>query len=317
MAGIEGFRDGDETHLYFGLVPSLLRLPIVAATDGLDGRWSQLSMVLGLAVAMWASTRLLWRARCDRDGPAEISRGDRVVFALFVVSVGVASPLLYLASRPLVYHEVQLWGAATCLLGLNAVLAWWEEPTGRRLVVASAAALLAVSTRASIGLAVVTAVVLVAALSVRKGKLTVRTLPAVAAAAALPLLAYVAVNQARFAEPVRIPWERQVVSDLSVLNDRRPSRPPTTRCFVPEYVPSALLTYFRPDGVSPEPLFPFVSQPRPTELGGRPDVRHDRTVGVPSRRRARLAPPRARGRGPHRARPCGVARGGSSRWPVP
>ena len=45
---------GGNTYLYFGPVLSLLRLPVLAVTHGLDGRLTLMSMVLGFAALLAA-----------------------------------------------------------------------------------------------------------------------------------------------------------------------------------------------------------------------------------------------------------------------
>ena len=146
VAGIEGFVHDGKTQLYFGLVPAVLRLPIVALTDRFDGRLTQLSMLLALVAAMWATSRLAWRARRWRRGDDPPGRWEPWIVGGFTAAVGLASPLLFLAARPVVYHETELWGAATTLVALEALLRWWERPNRLTLVLASVAALLACNT---------------------------------------------------------------------------------------------------------------------------------------------------------------------------
>ena len=143
VAGIEGFVHDGRTHLYFGLAPALLRLPIAALTDRFDGRLGQLSMLVALSVAMAAAARLVWRARRHRRGGAAVARWEPWIVGGFTAAVGLSSPLLFLASRPVVYHETELWGAATTLVALEATLAWWERTTARGLALASLAAAVA------------------------------------------------------------------------------------------------------------------------------------------------------------------------------
>ena len=60
---IEGFVIGGRTYIYFGPMPAILRLPVLIFTHDLDGRLTQLSMLLALMVLMWAAARLHWRLR--------------------------------------------------------------------------------------------------------------------------------------------------------------------------------------------------------------------------------------------------------------
>lgn len=268
VAGIEGFVHDGRTQLYFGLVPAILRLPLAAVTDGLDGRLTQVSMLVALAVAAWASSRLLWRAREWRAGDRPVGRWEPWMVGCFTAAVGLGSPLLFLAARPVVYHETELWGAATTLVALDALLRWWERPSDRgRLAVASLAALVAFNTRASVGGGAVAALVLTGGLALLTARVPWRRAPALALAALLPVLAYAAVNQARFGHPTEVPFPDQVLSSFD------PNRQATLAAtggglFGVEFAPTAVVTYLRPDGVDIQRLFPWITFRETTDVIG-------------------------------------------------
>lgn len=282
VASLEGFEHDDRTYLYFGLVPAILRIPIVAATDHLDGRLTQLSMLLALAVALSATTRLLWRARLwQRPDEHVIHRWEPAVFGAFVAAVGIASPLLFLGSRPVVYHEVELWGTATTLVALNALLRWWNDPTRGPLIRASLAAVIAFNTRASVGGGAVAALGLVLLLALIWGKQPWRRWPVLALAVIAPVATYAAVNIARFDAAFAIPFEAQGLSQYD------PARQATLGAtdgtlFGLEFAPTALATYLRPDGVVSQRLFPWVSFRESSRLIGNPTFDTvDRSTSLP------------------------------------
>ncbi|MGQ0833100.1 MAG: hypothetical protein ACT4OV_15640, partial [Microthrixaceae bacterium] len=272
VAGIEGFVHGGRTQLYFGLVPAILRLPIAALTDGLDGRLTQISMLLALTVALWASARILWRARVWQRGDRAIGPWEPWIIGGFTAAVGLASPLLFLAARPVVYHETELWGVATTLVAIEMLLRWWDAPSRRSLVIASAAALVALNTRASVGGGAVAALALTAALAVLTCRLPRRSIPALVLAVLVPVMSYAGVNQARFGDPFRVPFREQVLSGFD------PARQATLEAtggtlFGLEFAPTALLTYTRPDGVEMQRLFPWITFRESTRVVG--DARFD------------------------------------------
>lgn len=281
VAGIEGFVHDGRTYLYFGLVPAVLRLPIIAVTERFDGRLTQLSMLVALAVATWAAARLLWRARRWRRGDGPPGRWEPWIVGTFTAAVGLASPLLFLAARPVVYHETELWGAATTLVALEALLHWWERPGRRTLVVASLAALVACNTRASVGGGAVAALGLTAGLAVLLRRVPRRQLPALALAAVAPLLAYAAVNHARFDAPFSVPFRDQVLSSFD------PARQATLEAtggglFGAEFAPTALVTYVRPDGVELQRLFPWITFRESIDVIGDPTFDTiDRSASLP------------------------------------
>lgn len=281
VAGIEGFEHDGRTHLYFGLVPALLRVPVAAVTDALDGRLTQVSTLVGLAVALWAAGRLVWRARRWTRGDGPPSGHEPLACGLFVAVVGLASPLLFLASRPVVYHEVEMWGTATALVTIEAVLHWWEQPGGRRLALAAASAVVALNTRASVGGGAVAALVAVTGLALLVGRVSWRRLPALTLAAALPVVAYGAVNQARFGHPFSVPFASQ---GITAVDEGRQATLESTggSLFGAEFAPTALVTYLRPDGVRLQGLFPWVTFRESTAVIGDPvfDV-IDRSASLP------------------------------------
>ena len=61
--GFEAILVDGKTYMYFGPWPAVLRLPIAAVTDRLDGELTQLSMIGAFAVLLLATSRLLWRVR--------------------------------------------------------------------------------------------------------------------------------------------------------------------------------------------------------------------------------------------------------------
>lgn len=258
VAGIEGFVHDGRTQLYFGLVPALLRLPVAALTDRFDGRLGQLSMLVALAVAMTAAARLVWRARRARRGDGPVGRWEPWIVGGFTAAVGASSPLLFLASRPVVYHETELWGAATTLVALDLLLAWWERPTGRALALTSLSVAVAFNTRASVGGGAVAALALVGTLALVTHRVALRRAPVLALAVLLPLGTYAAVNQSRFDSPFGVPFGEQV---LSLVDPARQATLASTggTLFGPEFAPTAVVTYLRPDGVSVQRLFPWVT----------------------------------------------------------
>ena len=67
--GLESVVSDGRNQMYFGAVPALLRVPVVAFTDRLDHRLSALSMTTAYAVTMAATGLLGGRIRRLRRGP--------------------------------------------------------------------------------------------------------------------------------------------------------------------------------------------------------------------------------------------------------
>jgi hypothetical protein len=293
--GLEGFRVDGRTYTYFGLVPALFRLPVLAVTDELDGRLTQISMLLALAVLLLAAARLHWRVR-QRVRPNEPpERTDLIAAFLLQVALGAGAVPLYLVSRPVVYHETELWGAALSIAALGAIVGVVANPSSRRIVLAGALSALAVNARFSVGLGPVLALGVLAAgfaarmWSTRGGGRPVRllasfgprggqdsagrTLALLVAVALAPLAMYATINAAKFGRPFGIPIEKQVASQVE------PSRKAALAAndgtiFGLKFVPTTLVQATRPDALGWTRAFPFVALPsEPAPAIG--DVRFD------------------------------------------
>lgn len=262
VVGLEGFVIDGRTQIYFGLSPAVLRLPFVAWGDGLDGRLAVASELVAVGVLGLASARLMARARRLVD---RAPTGRPWWFAVGAAVPALASPVVFLASGPLVYHEAALWGAASALLGLDLVLRWHDSGRGVHLALATAVAVFALSTRPSTGLAPAVALGLFGLAALVRGRW--KRAAAVLACAVLPFVAFAAVNHARFGTFNDIPFPRQVFSQMS---EQRAAALEANdgSLFGARYAPTNLARYLAPWSVRPQQLFPFVGwAPAPTVYG--------------------------------------------------
>lgn len=257
---IEGIVIEGRTYLYFGPIPALLRVPVFALTDRYDGRLSVISMTVAFTLALASAASVGRRLAATQRSP--------------LVGAGVAlltatSVLLFLGGRAFVYHEAILWGVALSLATYDQVIALHRRFTPGRLAAAAALATAAFLSRASVGLGAAIALGLVCLAmtwpSVRSRNFGRAV--SVLAAAALPVLAYSAVNFAKFQSPVSLPLDKQVFSGID------PKRQAALRAndgslFSLGYVPTTLLQYSRPDAVSLPDIFPWVSFPEPARVVG-------------------------------------------------
>lgn len=262
VVGLEGFAVDGRTQIYFGLSPAVLRVPLVAWGDGLDGRLAVASELVAVGVLGLASARLLARARRLVDGAPS---GRPWWFAVGAAAPALATPVVFLASGPLVYHEAALWGAASALLGLDLVLRWHDSGRAVHLAVATAVAVFALSTRPSTGLAPAVALGLFGLAALVRGRW--KRAAAVLACSVLPLVAFAAVNDARFGTVNDIPFPRQVFSQMS---EQRAAALEANdgSLFGPQYVATNLARYLAPWSIRTQQLFPFVGwAPAPTVYG--------------------------------------------------
>jgi hypothetical protein len=224
-------------------------------------------------------------------------RGDRPTTrielgaaAIFVLVVGAGSVVMFLASRPVIYHEVELWGAALALAAYDATLAFIVRPHRRALAWAALLGGLALLTRGSVGvgpeiaLGLVLGGRLLTTAARRFGRPNFRrpirwlglgdesstrgyTL-ALTIAIAIPVVLYMYVNYAKFGSPFTIPITRQygtftdqVAQSVYAHNGGS--------LFSFKFAPTNLLAILRPDALGADRLFPWVTFPsRATLVGG-------------------------------------------------
>jgi hypothetical protein len=268
---IEGFSRNGKTYQYFGVWPALLRMPVLAVSDGPYGRLTQVSLLLAAAVALTGFTALHWRIRELVRPDRAVSRGEAVIVALATFAFGCGTTLVFLTGRAWVYHEAILWGVAWTILAFERVIAYSVEPSGRRLAAASAFTALAFASRASLALGPTVALGLVLLLQLlawwrergREGAAAghLRRIGALVLAIVVPIVSYAVVNQIRFGNPVSVPWTKQLLMNVDARH-RAVLAANDGSYFGMKFAPTTLLQYLRPDALAPSGLFPWLSFPR-------------------------------------------------------
>lgn len=306
VLGIEAFyRDGN-TYMYFGPVPAVLRLPVVALTDRFDGRMTTISFLAALTVLFAVVRSIGWRVRVVVSGVRPVGRAEQVMVAAMMFGVLAGSAVLYLSSRTWVYHEASIWGLTFTLGAFAALLAWLDTGRLRFVVGAGAWTTLAVCTRVSVAGAALTAqalclagVLVASALRrtggdrrsgrvlerfawVPAGAVSAGAAKLLAALTAAPLAAYATINYIKFRTLFSVPFEDQASTRLDparqqMLEDAGGS------LFNVRYLPTNLVQYWRPDMIGVSTRWPWITFPQrpPLILGAPPYDLIDLTAGIP------------------------------------
>jgi hypothetical protein len=289
--GFEAFVIGNRTYTYFGPWPSLLRMPIEIFTHRFDGRLTQLSLLIAFAVFMVATARLLWRIREVARGAQPVTRAERIGLVVFMLVSGAGSVVLFLASRPVVYHEAELWGAAWAIAAFAAILEFELRPTTRAVVWSGVFTGLALLTRGSVGLGPFVALALVLAgrawawwrARTDDGHTRERTFVGpLSIALVVPLALYAYVNEARFGTLFSLPIDKQIATTI---DPHRPHIFAGTHgsLFAPKFVPTDLVALLRPNALAFTRVFPYVTFPaRPQVLGHITFAAIDPTTSMPA-----------------------------------
>jgi hypothetical protein len=145
--GREAFVLQGRCYGYFGITPSLLRIPLNFAWPEYRGRWGPLSLVaasalfLALAYALTRSVRRHLFPGCPEGLAFEGAS------ALFLLALGLGSTNIFLLSRPVIYHEASIWSVAFALASFVCSFEYWRSGRVRWLCAGAGAAALALNAR--------------------------------------------------------------------------------------------------------------------------------------------------------------------------
>ncbi len=243
--GAEGFLREGRIYSYFGILPALLRLPLLLVPDGLDRDITRISCVIAAGLGAWWQLRAI-AAAFSRTGPTALA------FAL-AAGVLLGGPHVQFL-RASIYEEVLGWAAAFgALFVLHAMEGLRHGFTARRLALMAGAAGLALLTRVSTGLGLSAGLALLLLVLAWPGGfapgawlgalLAARMRPALAILLAA-LAVTLAINWARWGSPFTV-----VDLQAHLMNPFYPARMAriaAQSAFNPERLGFGLLYYFAP-----------------------------------------------------------------------
>jgi hypothetical protein len=260
--GIEAFVNGGHQYTYFGLFPSLLRLPVLAVTHSLDGRLTAISMLLAWSLTGLFGSLLLWRVRLTLRGSAVLGRTEAVACGVLVAAVN-GSVLFYIASSPQSSYEDLAWSVALTLGVVFALLGVAERPSPPRLALAGLLVVCAALDRSTTGYACILGTILLAVwlATGREGPERRRAAIPLAAIALVSLLLSALVAWSRLGSPFGLSLSDQVWTSVNA-HRRAFLAANGGSAFGLQFLPSTLLAYFQPLGLSVSAHFPFLAIPR-------------------------------------------------------
>jgi hypothetical protein len=255
---IETWTRHGHDYTYFGVFPSLLRLPVLAVTHRFDGRLTALSLLLAwcvTAVIVWA---LIWRVRCMLRGPIALGRLEAASLGVVIASALGGSVLIYLAANPYVFSEDKAWGVALALGSLFSLLGMLERPSWGRLSLVTFFLLASNLTRITEGYAGVVGALLLAAWFAlgRSGPAQRRWAPLTLGVALLAVALGSFINWVKFGLLFGVPYQ-----DYRAFNLFDQARINGGSYFSLKYLPSTLLAYLQPVGLHFSRVFPFLTLP--------------------------------------------------------
>ena len=259
---IEAFVHDGHQFTYFGLFPSLIRMPILLFTSRLDGDLTAPSLLLAWFATAVFTALLLWRLRVLIRGTALVGRAEAASYGALMAGVMGGSVVIYLAATPFVYNEDFAWSIPLVVGSLFVLLGIQERPSWGRMAAAAGLVVCANLDRTPGGYSVTLGCVLVAAwFALGKGGTAARrwAIPLVAIGL-FGFLINAAVNYAKFGTLVGLPLQDQVWTQLNAYrryflaaNGGKPENL--------DHIPAQMWAYFQPFGVRISTLFPFITPP--------------------------------------------------------
>jgi hypothetical protein len=259
---IEAFSHDGHQFTYFGIFPSLIRMPILLFTSRLDGDLTAPSLLLAWVATAVFTALLLWRLRILIRGTAVVGRAEAASYGALMAGIMGGSVVIFLVATPFVYNEDFAWSIPLVIGSLFVLLGIQERPSRGQLIAAAVLVVCANLDRTPGGYAATIGCFLVAGWFVwREGWTTGRrwAIPLVAIGL-LGFLLNAAVNYAKFGTPIGLPLQDQVWTQLNAYrryflaaNGGKPENL--------DHIPAQLWAYFQPFGVRFSTLFPFILPP--------------------------------------------------------
>jgi hypothetical protein len=146
------YQDG-QCYGYFGLFPSLLRIPFVFILGPTVPELTALFISIAAGITLWAALDLCRRV-VDQACP-KFSTVPSVFMLVTALALGPAGVLILL-SDPYVYQEAIVWSLAGTLVGINLMWRWWSERVQWQLIGSMFAFVCAASARpTAVGIALI------------------------------------------------------------------------------------------------------------------------------------------------------------------
>lgn len=238
---------------YFGLSPSIARLPLVLALGVQGAELTPLFIAIAAAIALWAALDLCQRILARGGQPTD---GHSAVFMVLAAVVLGPGGLLMLASDPYVYQESIMWSVAGTMVAANLFWRWWSESLDRQFLGALLALVVAAGSRPTAALVggVLAVGMVVARFFWRR--LGWRTLMAAFLLASLPVLMVIGVWALKFGSllPPNDAYEGKNFTFIQYNVSRNDGKIGNS----PKFIPTATLTYMRPDTLKVSTDWPFV-----------------------------------------------------------
>lgn len=234
---------------YFGLTPSLLRIPLMLIIGSGTPSLASFMVPLAAGVAFGASLDLCRQLL----GPMVFRLRGAIFMCVAATTLGPGSVLVLLAD-PWQYQEAILWAIAGVMVAVNCYWRWLTNADTRLLALSCVSCIFAAGARPS---SLLVGVVLGINLLVKQRgqfRLRLRVTATAVGFVLLPALFSLGVLFAKFGQPSPPPDAYRNPSGIAIPRGACDSRPDSD----PKYLPTTLIAYLRPDAISLSGDWPYV-----------------------------------------------------------
>jgi hypothetical protein len=283
--GIEAFVHDGRQYTYFGLFPSLARMPVLIFTSAFDSKLTPSYMFIAwLATGVFASL-LIWRVRVLVRGPASMGWAETISYGVMMATVMGGTVFMLLASDPDTFQEDLAWSICLTTGSLFALIGVLERPSWRRVILSIGLIAAGNLDRATTGWVCAGAAILIGIWFGigRAGRENRRWCLPVMSAGVIPLAVGCAVNYSKFGVPFGVSNFDQIYTHVNAYRRKFLAANHNSEYGI-AFIPSTLLAYLRPDGLRFTDVFPFITLPAvpPAALGGVLFDRRYRTASLPA-----------------------------------
>lgn len=261
--GVEGFLHGGRTYTYFGLLPSLFRMPILLVLPHAAGHLTALSILAAWILTAVIGSFLIWRVRILIRGDADLGLGEATCLGALVATILGGSVLLFLAASPWVYDEDVAWSIPVTLATLFVLLGILDSPTKRRVILLGVLLVAGILGRQPPAFACVVGTFITSAWFFfgRGGAHNRRWAGPIAVAAVAPVPLWLAVNWVKYGTPFNsLPLSAQVWTRVNV-HRRVFLAASGGRGYSLHFIPTTLWAYLQPFGLRVQSTLPFFTLP--------------------------------------------------------
>jgi hypothetical protein len=266
--GIEAFVHDGRQYTYFGLFPSLIRMPILLVTSSLDGHLTGCYMLAAFVFTALLTAMLMWRVRILVRGQAPMGRLEATSYGLLAATFLMGTIWILLAETPYVFDEDLAWSICLTVGTLFTLLGVLEKPSWGRVVAAGLFMLGGNLDRVTTAVACVIGAFLIAAWFGLGygGRENRRWCIPLLVAAGVPLLVDCALNYAKFGMPIGVPSTTQVWTQVNAHRRQFLAANANSETGT-AFIQTNLFYYFRPDALRFTSTFPFVTLPASPPVG--------------------------------------------------